>query len=222
MRRPEPGRRCRTSRVKIAMDRVGAAALLVAFSPLIGAVALRIRLADGRPVLFRQDRAGLHGAPFAMLKFRTMINDSVALAREWNLTEDPYGIVENDPRITRTGRFLRRTSLDELPQLLNVLRGEMSLVGPRPDVLDQVEVYTDDERRRLAVRPGITGWAQVNGRDELPWVERFPLDRWYIDHWSPALDLVILRRTLAALGRDEPAAEEDLLHVRRRAEQAGG
>lgn len=215
------GRRCRTSRIKKSLDRTGASLALVACSPLLGAIALWIRVQEGGPVLFVQDRAGLDGVPFRMVKFRTMLEDSVALSSRWDLTDDPFGIVENDPRITVSGRFLRRTSLDELPQLLNVARGEMSLVGPRPDVLPQVELYDDVERRRLHVRPGITGWVQVNGRDELPWAERFPLDHWYIDHWSLALDLRILWRTVLAIGRPEPVAVPDDFHTRRRRELTG-
>lgn len=213
--------RCRASRAKRTFDRTAAGMALVGLSPVIGGIALWIRCAEGRPVLFRQDRAGVDGAPFAMLKFRTMVNGAVALASEWGLTDDPYGIVDNDPRITRSGRFLRRSSLDELPQLVNVLRGQMSLVGPRPDVLDQVELYNAEERRRLDVRPGITGWVQVNGRDELPWEQRFPLDRWYIDNWSLRLDARILWMTVRSIGREEPPAVEDDFHLRRRQQVAG-
>ena len=207
--------RCRRSRVKRAIDLVGAVVGLVVLSPLVGVVALWIRLTERGPVLFRQERAGVDGETFEMLKFRTMVPDAVEVGRRLAITEDPFGIVENDPRITRSGRLLRRTSVDELPQLVNVLRGEMSLVGPRPDVLPQVALYTDEERRRLDVRPGITGWVQVNGRDELPWAERFPLDAWYIDHWSLALDLRILWTTVRSVGHDEPAVVEDDFHVRR-------
>ena len=213
--------RCRDSRLKRVTDRLGAVVGLVLLSPLIATVATWIRVVEGGPVLFRQQRAGLEGEPFEMLKFRTMVPDAIEIGRRMAITEDPFGIVENDPRITRSGRLLRRTSLDELPQLVNVLRGEMSLVGPRPDVLPQVALYTDEERRRLDVRPGLTGWVQVNGRDELPWAERFPLDAWYIDHWSLALDLRILRATIRSVGHDEPAVVEDDFHIRR-LRDAGG
>ena len=155
-----------------------------------------------------------------MWKFRTMVHDAVALSARLGLS-DPFGLVENDPRITRCGRFLRRTSLDELPQLVNVVCGQMNLVGPRPDVLPQVANYSGEDRRRLEVKPGITGWAQVNGRDDIDWPQRFVLDRWYVDHWSPALDLRILWRTLATLRRGEPPVHADQLNIAR-AEEAGG
>jgi lipopolysaccharide/colanic/teichoic acid biosynthesis glycosyltransferase len=196
------------------LNRVVAALALLLLSPLIAAVALWIRLADGPGVLFVQDRAGRHGTPFRMLKFRSMVHDSVAMSAELGMA-DPYGLIENDPRITRCGRFLRRTSLDELPQLLNVLRGDMLLVGPRPDVLPQVAHYSAADRRRLEVKPGITGWAQVNGRDDIDWPQRFILDRWYVDNWSPLLDLKIIWRTFTSLSRGEPPVHVDDLNIDR-------
>jgi lipopolysaccharide/colanic/teichoic acid biosynthesis glycosyltransferase len=196
------------------LNRVVAALALLLLSPLIAAVALWIRLADGPGVLFVQDRAGRHGTPFRMLKFRSMVHDSVAMSAELGMA-DPYGLIENDPRITRCGRFLRRTSLDELPQLLNVLRGDMLLVGPRPDVLPQVAHYSPADRRRLEVKPGITGWAQVNGRDDIDWPQRFILDRWYVDNWSPLLDLKIIWRTFTSLSRGEPPVHVDDLNIDR-------
>jgi lipopolysaccharide/colanic/teichoic acid biosynthesis glycosyltransferase len=195
-------------------NRLAAAVALILLSPVILAVALWIRIADGRGVLFVQDRAGRGGAPFRMWKFRTMVHDSVAMSARLGLS-DPFGLVENDPRITRCGRFLRRTSLDELPQLVNVVRGRMSLVGPRPDVLPQVANYSPDDARRLEVKPGITGWAQINGREDIDWPQRFVLDRWYVDHWSPALDLRIIWRTLVTLRRGDPPVHIDELNVRR-------
>jgi lipopolysaccharide/colanic/teichoic acid biosynthesis glycosyltransferase len=208
---------------KALLDRVGAALALVVLSPLFAALALWIVLESGRPVIFRQLRAGKDGVPFLMLKFRTMIPGAVELGRELALSDDPFGLVPNDPRITRSGRFLRRTSLDELPQLWNVVRGQMSLVGPRPDLLEQVANYEPGDRRRLAVTPGITGWAQVQGRDEIPWEERFRLDAWYVDNWSLALDAKIVLRTLAQLGREEPEPVEDRLNIERaRAREGGG
>ena len=123
--------------------------------------------------------------------------------------------VPNDPRVTRVGRILRRTSLDELPQLWNVLRGEMSLVGPRPDILEQAANYTDHDRRRLTVEPGITGWSQVNGRESIGWPERIEQDLWYIDHWSPALDLKILWRTFRELGRSAEKPVVDTMNIER-------
>jgi lipopolysaccharide/colanic/teichoic acid biosynthesis glycosyltransferase len=200
---------------KAVLDRVAAVLALVVLSPLFAALALWIVVESGRPVIFRQQRAGKDGVPFSMLKFRTMVPGAVELGRELALSGDPFGLVPDDPRITRSGRFLRRTSFDELPQLWNVLRGEMSLVGPRPDLVEQVANYEPADRRRLAVTPGITGWAQVQGRDEIPWEERFRLDAWYVDNWSLALDAKILLRTLTQLGRPEPEPVEDRLNIER-------
>ncbi|MEV6346194.1 sugar transferase [Actinoplanes sp. NPDC051851] len=196
------------------LNQLTAAVALLLLSPVILAVALWVRTADGRGVLFVQDRAGRGGKPFRMLKFRSMVHGSVAMTAEMGIG-DPFGLVENDPRITRCGRILRRTSLDELPQLVNVLRGQMLLVGPRPDVLPQVANYSAEDARRLEVKPGITGWAQVNGRDDIDWPERFRLDRWYIDHWSPRLDLRILWMTVTGLHRGEPPVHVDDLNVKR-------
>jgi sugar transferase EpsL len=201
--------------VKEIGDRVVAVLALIIASPLLAAVAIWIRVTMGRPIFFVQERAGRDGAPFRMWKFRTMVNDAIGVGQRLGLTEDPFGLVENDPRITRAGRFLRRTSLDELPQLFNVVVGHMSLVGPRPDVLPQVAGYTGADRKRLAVKPGITGWAQVNGRDNLTWPERFELDRWYVAHWSLWLDLRILWKTVATLNRGEAPVLVDELNIRR-------
>jgi len=201
------------------LNRLAAALALILLSPVILAVAAWIRIADGKGILFIQDRAGRDGVPFRMWKFRSMVHDSVALSAKLGIS-DPFGLLENDPRITRCGRFLRRTSLDELPQLVNVLRGQMLLVGPRPDVVQQAANYSERDRRRLAVKPGITGWAQVNGRDDIDWPQRFVLDRWYVDHWSPGLDLRILWRTVATLRRDEAPVHVDELNIQR-AQDAG-
>ena len=191
-------------------NQIAAALALLVLSPLLIGIALWIRIADGKGVFFVQDRAGRDGVPFRMLKFRTMVHDAVAMSEQFGL-RDPFGLVDDDPRITRRGKFLRRTSMDELPQLINVLRGDMCLVGPRPDVLPHVAVYSEQDRRRLAVKPGITGWAQINGRNTISWPERFVLDSWYVDHWSPALDLKIIWHTGAAVRRaelDSPWAKE--------------
>jgi lipopolysaccharide/colanic/teichoic acid biosynthesis glycosyltransferase len=150
-----------------------------------------------------------------MLKFRTMVPDAIRVGQEHGLTEDPYGIVKDDPRITRVGRFLRRTSLDELPQLANVVSGRMSIVGPRADVVEQAARYAERERRRLSVLPGITGWAQVHGRDSISWEDRFELDLWYIDNWSLWLDAKIILRTLGEAFRPEPDPIEDTLNIER-------
>ncbi|HZC14854.1 MAG TPA: sugar transferase [Thermoleophilaceae bacterium] len=175
-----------------ALDRALAALALVLSAPLLAVAALAIRLESRGRALYRQRRVGRRGEPFDLIKLRTMVSGA-----EWLGT----GIVvdQGDPRITRVGALLRRLSLDELPNLLNVLRGEMALVGPRPTIQAQVDQYTDRQRRRLEVRPGITGWAQVNGRAELPWDERIELDIWYVDHRSLALDLEILARTVGLL-----------------------
>jgi sugar transferase EpsL len=196
------------------LNRLAAAVALLVLSPVILVIAAWIRIADGKGVLFVQDRAGRDGVPFRMLKFRTMVHDSVALSAQLGIA-DPFGLVADDPRITRCGRFLRRTSLDELPQLVNVMSGRMQLVGPRPDVLPQVATYGAEDRRRLEVKPGITGWAQINGRDDIDWAQRFVLDRWYVDNWSPALDLLILWRTVATLHRDEAPVHVDELNIQR-------
>ncbi len=174
------------------LDRALAALALVLSAPLLAVAALAIRLESRGPALYRQRRVGRGGEPFELIKLRTMVSGA-----EWLGT----GIIvdQGDPRITRVGALLRRLSLDELPNLVNVLRGEMALVGPRPTIQAQVDQYTDRQRRRLEVRPGITGWAQVNGRAGLPWDERIELDIWYVDHRSLALDLEILARTVGLL-----------------------
>ena len=200
--------------VKWLLDRLGAALLLVLLSPLFAAVAIWILLETGRPVFLVQQRVRQGGRQFGLFKFRTMIQDAIEQGRRMGLT-DPYGIVPDDPRITRSGRWLRRTSLDELPQLANVLVGQMSLVGPRPDLVEQAANYTEHERRRLEVRPGITGWSQVNGRDEISWPERIEQDIWYVDHWSLWLDVRILAMTVSQLGRPEPSPVEDTTNIER-------
>jgi exopolysaccharide biosynthesis polyprenyl glycosylphosphotransferase len=183
-------------RVKRALDVAGATAGLVVAAPVLGAAALLIKREDGGPVLYRQERVGRDGESFRVLKLRTMVVDAERQGAG-------YAVDDRDPRITRVGDVLRRTSLDELPQLWNVLRGDMSLVGPRPTLRYQVEQYTDRQRRRLEVRPGLTGWAQVNGRTSLPWSERIELDVWYVEHRSLLLDLRILARTVGVLVRRE-------------------
>jgi len=203
-----------TRAVKAVADRIVAAVLLLLFSPVLLAISLWIWIDDGRPAVLSQERAGKDSVPFRMLKFRTMVRDALEVGRRLGL-EDPWGLLPDDPRITRSGHFLRRTSLDELPQLWNVLRGQMSLVGPRPDVVEQVANYRPAERRRLDVLPGITGLAQVEGRDEIPWEKRFELDAYYVDHWSLRLDARILVRTFTELGRPEPKPVEDRLNAER-------
>ena len=200
--------------VKFVLDCVGAAVALLLLSPVFAAVVVWIWLDDGRPALIAQERAGKDGKPFRMLKFRTMVVDAIEAGKRLGL-EDPWGLLPDDPRITRSGRFLRRTSLDELPQLINVLKGEMSLVGPRPDLVEQVSNYSDRDRRRLGVRPGITGWSQVQGREEIGWPERFEQDAWYIEHWSLRLDAKIVLATFAQLFRSREAPVEDTMNIER-------
>src|ERR1700712_5389838 len=169
------------------VDILIAAVALVVLSPFLLAAAIAIKLGSRGPVFYRQRRVGLYDHEFEMLKLRTMVAGS-----------DPVGVgtivTRDDPRVTRAGRFLRRTSLDEVPNLVNVLRGEMAIVGPRPTIPAQVEDYTPRQRRRHEVLPGITGWAQVQGRAGIPWQERIELDVWYVDHRTPLLDLRILTR----------------------------
>jgi lipopolysaccharide/colanic/teichoic acid biosynthesis glycosyltransferase len=200
--------------VKAIIDRLTAVLALVLLSPLLAAVALWIWLDDGRPALIAQERAGKGGKPFRMLKFRTMVVDALEAGKRLGL-EDPWGLVPDDPRITRSGRFLRRTSLDELPQLLNVIKGQMSLVGPRPDLVEQVANYSERDRRRLAVLPGITGWSQVHGREEISWPERFEQDAWYVDHWALWLDVKIVVATFTQLFRSSETPVEDEMNIER-------
>ena len=161
-------------------------------SPFLLAAALAIKLEDGGPVLYRQTRVGKDGRDFELLKLRSMTVGAEHMGAG-------YAIDRNDSRITRVGRVLRRTSVDELPQLWNVLRGDMSVIGPRPTLRYQVDRYSERQRRRLEVRPGLTGWAQIHGRATLAWADRIELDVWYVEHRSPVLDLKILLRTPLAL-----------------------
>jgi lipopolysaccharide/colanic/teichoic acid biosynthesis glycosyltransferase len=165
---------------------------LVLASPFIAAAGVAVKLQDGGPILYRQRRVGKDGVEFELLKVRTMVEGAEKLGAG-------YAVDKGDSRITRTGRILRRLSIDELPQLWNVVRGDMSVIGPRPTLSYQVERYTPRQRRRLEVKPGITGWAQVHGRAAVPWEDRIELDVWYVDHRSPKVDLEILARTPLAL-----------------------
>jgi lipopolysaccharide/colanic/teichoic acid biosynthesis glycosyltransferase len=175
-----------------AFDAAIAAIALAIFSPVLLIAAIAIRLGSRGPIVYRQRRVGLDGRQFEMLKLRTMVEGS-----------DPVGVgtvvTRDDPRVTGVGRFLRRTSLDEIPNLVNVLRGEMAIVGPRPTIPAQVKDYTPHQNRRHEVRPGITGWAQVQGRAGIPWEERIELDVYYVDHRSAALDVRILLKTVQLL-----------------------
>jgi lipopolysaccharide/colanic/teichoic acid biosynthesis glycosyltransferase len=178
--------------VNRALDALGAALGLAVAGPLLTASAIAIKVEDGGPVFFRQTRVGKDGEDFELLKLRTMVVDAEHKGAG-------YAVDAGDSRITRVGAILRRTSIDELPQLWNVLRGEMSLIGPRPTLRYQVDTYTERQRKRLDIRPGLTGWAQVHGRATLPWADRIELDVWYVEHRSPLLDLRILWRTPLAL-----------------------
>jgi exopolysaccharide biosynthesis polyprenyl glycosylphosphotransferase len=192
-----------TSRVvKVVTERVLAAVLLVLGAPVLGLLALLVRMDSPGPALFRQVRIGRDGAPFTMLKLRTMDTTATVLPVGTNDADGCLFKLRQDPRITRVGTWLRRLSLDELPQLLNVVRGEMALVGPRPPLPEEVERYDDDARRRLVVTPGLTGLWQVSGRSDLSWADTVRLDVRYVDNWSLGLDARILALTVrAVLGR---------------------
>ena len=183
---------------KRAFDLVAASVGLVVLAPLLGVTALAIRLALGGPVIFAHRRPGRHGRPFVLYKFRTMSGVRGA----------DGGLLPDRERLTPLGRLLRRTSLDELPELVNVIRGDMSLVGPRPLLMEYLPRYTPEQARRHDVRPGITGWAQLNGRNTLPWERRFELDVWYVEHQSLRLDVWILLLTVwkavAQVGVSQP------------------
>ena len=184
------------------LDAVLAGAGLVVASPLLALAAILIKLESRGPVFYRQRRVGLRGRPFELWKLRTMVPRAETMG-------DGIYVLEGDPRITRVGRVLRRFSLDELPNLVNVAKGDLALVGPRPTVQEQVDRYTERQRRRLEVKPGITGWAQVNGRTSLPWPERIELDVWYVEHRSLRLDLRILARTARMLASGHGLYSED-------------
>jgi lipopolysaccharide/colanic/teichoic acid biosynthesis glycosyltransferase len=179
-------------------------------APLFLAIAMVIRVTLGAPVIFRQRRSGRHGRPFTLLKFRTM-TDTHGTAGD---------LLPDADRLTKFGRFLRATSLDELPELINVLRGDMSLVGPRPLLLEYLALYTPGQARRHDVRPGITGWAQINGRNTISWERKFELDVWYIEHQSAWLDLRILAETIPTIFRRKGISERD--HVTARKFSGGG
>jgi len=172
--------------MKRLFDIVVASLALIVLAPLLAVIALAVRIGQGAPVLFQQVRPGLHGRPFRLYKFRTMRHATDAAGQPLSDAE----------RLTRFGRWLRSTSADELPELWNVIRGDMSLVGPRPLLMEYLPLYTPTQARRHDVRPGITGWAQVNGRNALPWDERLALDVWYVENRSLRLDLRILRLTI--------------------------
>lgn len=194
---------------KRAFDLLASLAGLAVLSPLLLVVALFVRVKLGAPVLFRQTRPGFNGRPFTILKFRTM--------RDPRPGEDPFGT--DAARLTSFGSFLRAASLDELPELINILRGEMSLVGPRPLLMEYLPRYSPEQARRHDVLPGVTGWAQVNGRNAISWEKKFELDVWYVDHLSLALDLRILAMTFDRVASKEGiVAETKFMGTRRRDE----
>jgi lipopolysaccharide/colanic/teichoic acid biosynthesis glycosyltransferase len=184
--------------VKRLMDIALSSMGLLLLAPLILVLAVLVRVRLGSPVLFRQERPGLHGEPFIILKFRTMTDEC----------DESGNLLPDDQRLTGFGRFLRASSMDELPELWNVLRGDMSLVGPRPLLMEYLPLYTTEQARRNEVRPGITGWAQVNGRNALSWEEKFQLDAWYVDNRSLSLDLEILFLTVKKVFKREGISAE--------------
>ena len=186
---PVVGGSALTDAIERLIDLLVAGVAAAVTAPMVAVLALAVRLESGGSPIFKQTRAGKDGRPFEIYKLRTMVDGA-------EFTGARLALAEGDERITRVGALLRRYSLDELPNLWNVLRGEMSIVGPRPTLEFQVLQYTPRQRGRLAVKPGITGWAQVNGRASLPWPERIELDLWYVEHRSLRLDLAILRRTV--------------------------
>ncbi len=190
--------------VKRGSDILGSAVGLVVLSPVLAWTSVLLFLTQGRPVCFHQLRPGLHDAPFTIHKFRTM--------REPRPGENRFR--SDERRVTRFGRFLRSTSIDELPELWNVLRGDMSLVGPRPLLMEYLETYTPDERRRHDMRPGVTSWAAVNGRHTMPFADRLAMDIWYIDNWSLRLDVQIITMTFGqVLRRRDVATTQDMAAV---------
>jgi lipopolysaccharide/colanic/teichoic acid biosynthesis glycosyltransferase len=185
--------------VKRIADIVLSSLVLILLSPVLILIALAVRLSSPGPVLFKQQRAGLKGRPFGIFKFRTMIHNAPDL-------RNPDGSTytgEDDPRVTKVGRFLRKTSLDEFPQFFNVLGGSMSIVGPRPDKIDQIELYEGDEIHKLDMKPGITGYAMIHGRNSVPWKRRLALDAYYAQHHTLTLDLIIALKTVPLLLRRE-------------------
>lgn len=185
--------------LKRSSDLVLSILLLILLSPVMVLTAILVRMKLGRPVLFRQVRPGLHGVPFTIYKFRTMTDARDAEG----------GLLPDEVRLTAFGKWLRRISLDELPQLFNVVKGDLSLVGPRPLLVEYLPLYTEEQARRHLVRPGITGWAQIHGRNAITWEQKFELDCWYVDHRSFWLDLMILMRTLKKVVRAEDIQAAD-------------
>jgi len=179
--------------MKRVIDLTVSLTLLILFSPIILIVAVMVRLKMGAPILFTQQRPGLQGKPFYLYKFRTMIN----------LHDEQGNLLSDDVRLTKFGKFLRKYSLDEFPQLINVVKGEMSLVGPRPLLMEYLDLYTEDQNKRHKVKPGITGWAQVNGRNSISWEDKFEHDVWYVENQNFLLDIKILVLTIVKVIKSE-------------------
>jgi sugar transferase EpsL len=184
--------------IKYVFDRLSALLLLILLLPIFLIVTAVILLSYGKPVFFRQTRPGLNEKPFELLKFRTMRD----------IYDEDGNLQPDEERITRVGKWLRKLSLDELPQFINVLKGEMSMVGPRPLLMEYLPLYNERQKRRHLVKPGITGWAQVNGRNALSWEAKFEMDVWYVDHWSLVLDFKILALTLVKVLKREGISQE--------------
>lgn len=184
--------------MKRLFDFTAASVGILAVSPIIVATAIVVKKKIGSPIIFKQTRPGQFGKPFDVYKYRTMTNE----------TDDNGNLLPDSDRLTDTGKFLRKYSLDELPQLINVIKGDISLVGPRPLLMEYNELYNAEQRRRLDVKPGITGWAQVNGRNALSWEEKFELDVWYVDHQSFMLDMYILYLTVIKVFKSEGINQE--------------
>ena len=189
--------------LKYVMDKVVAFVLLIILLPVMLLVLAAILLSDGRPVFFRQTRPGQHEKSFELIKFRTMKS----------LADANGNLLPDEDRLTGVGKWLRKLSLDELPQLLNVLKGDMSMVGPRPLLMEYLPLYDERQKRRHLVRPGITGWAQVNGRNTVSWQDKFEMDVWYVDHWSLALDFKVLGLTLIKVLKREGISREGMATV---------
>jgi len=185
--------------LKRLLDIIVSVTFIIILLPLFGIIALLVYISSGKPVIFKQARLGKNGVPFRIYKFRTMYNNAPDIR---NPDGSAYN-AEDDPRVTPIGKILRKSSLDELPQLFNVLKGEMSLVGPRPDQVDQIRFYTDKEKQKLRMKPGITGLAQISGRNRIPWEKRKQLDLDYIENFSIVLDLKILLKTIVYIFRQK-------------------
>lgn len=189
--------------MKRIVDVVGALIGIFLLLPIMAVIAIVVLVSLGRPVFFRQVRPGFREKPFTIIKFRTMTNKY----------DEMHELLPDEERLPRLGQLLRKTSLDELPELLNVLRGEMSFVGPRPLLMEYVPKYNEFQRRRHEVHPGMTGWAQINGRNTISWEQKFALDVWYVDHWTLWLDLKILIRTIKKISKREGISSEGVLTV---------